>query len=231
MITSALRLAGQRLLPIIAPAGGKALAKEVAKTGALNFALEQGLPMALGGQPAPIGETLLRSVAIGGLSGPVERGILSGARKAYPGISGLRGATQQRLAALGVPQAKRVGGLAAEAGKFGLGMLGATAIVEPLTAGVTRTILPEGYGQGQTRDAGLVGDIAINQAEMTPQLTVQQGMSPEDQAALEHKRRLELIYARNYKFPSHIYHVSQGGTPDPFTMAKEMVSAPPMKYF
>lgn len=231
MITSALRLAGQRLLPIIAPAGGKALAKEVAKTGALNFALEQGLPMALGGQPAPLGETLLRSVAIGGLSGPVERGILSGARKAYPGISGLRGATQQRLASLGIPQAKRIGGLAAETGKFGLGMLGATAIVEPLTAGVTRTILPEGYGQGQTLDAGLVGDMPMAQIEAMQQPVVQQGMSPDDQAALEHKRRLELIYARNYKFPSYIHHISQGGTSDPFTMAKEMVSAPPMKYF
>ena len=80
MIGTALRLAGQRLLPIVAPAGGRALAKEAARTGALNFALEQGLPRALGQEAPPLPETLVRAATLGALSGPVERGLLAGVK-------------------------------------------------------------------------------------------------------------------------------------------------------
>jgi hypothetical protein len=51
-----------------------------------------------------------------------------------------------------------------------------------------------------------------------------------DPAEIEHRRKLDLIYARNYKFPSYIHHVSQA-TQNPFEIANQMVNVPTVNYF
>lgn len=223
----ALRLAGQRLLPIVAPAGGKALTREAIKATGINAALEQGLSLALTGAPAPLGESLVRSAGIGLLSGPVERGVLAGVKSLYPGVGQMQGQLANRLGNMGLKQdaAQRLAGLAAGTGKLGLGIAGGAAIVDPLAQAVTRGILPE---QGQQQ--GIVGDMPIQQPIPPMIQTNQEGMDP---TALEHQRRLELIYARNYKFPSYIHHVSsnEGGGADPFAIANQMVSTPTVRYF
>lgn len=225
MIGTVLRMAGQRLPSIVAPLGKKALAREAIKTGAMNAALEQGLSLALTGSPAPLGESLIRSAGIGALSGPVERGVLAGAKYLYPGIGKMRGQLATKLGDIGLkPEAaQRLAGLAAGTGKLGLGIAGGAAIVDPLAQAVTNSIVPESPGQG------IVGDIPIQQP-MPPMVNPnQEGMDP---AALEHQRRLELIYARNYKFPSYIHHVSSNqGSSDPFTIANQMLNVPTTNYF
>lgn len=227
MIGTALRLAGQRLLPIVAPAGGKAFAKEAARTGALSFALEQGLPRALGQEAPPLPETLMRVAALGALSGPVERGVLAGVKAVAPGVSQLQPAMAQRMAGMGVPApvAQGVAGTVAGAGKLGLGFAGGMAITEPLTRAVTSAVLPEGYGGGRNTQTGIQAD--ITGAELAP---VAESVVPVDPSS-EHARRLELTYARNYKFPSYIYHISQGGSPNPFEIANQMLSTPTTRYF
>lgn len=224
MITTALRFAGQRLLPLAAPGGASALAKEALRTGALNFAVEQGLPRVLGSDAPPLPETLLRSASIGALSGPIDRAVMAGAKKAIPGLSGLQPAVTQGLVSRGVPErlAGGLAGTAATVGKFGLGFAGAAALTEPITQAVTNAVLPEGYGSGQNTQKGYQGDIAG---------AVAPGATGVDPAAIEHQRRLELIYARNYKFPSYIHHVSQEQMTDPFAIADRMVRAPQARYF
>ena len=228
MIGTALRLAGQRLLPIIAPTGGKALAKEAARTGALSFALEQGLPRALGQEAPPLSETLVRAATLGVLSGPIERGVMSGLKKAAPGVSKIEPGAIQRMAGMGMPTpaAQKLAGLAAGAGKLGLGVVGGMAITEPLTKAVTSSVLPEGYGGASNIQTGMQGDIIGSQVASMPEQVI-----PTGNAALDHQRRLELTYARNYKFPSYIYHVSQSGAPSPFEIANQMVSTPTASYF
>lgn len=227
MIGTALRLAGQRLLPIVAPAGGKAFAKEAARTGALSLAIEQGLPRALGQEAPPLPETLMRAATLGALSGPVERGVMAGVKAIAPGVSQLQPAMTQRMAGMGVPTplAEGVAGTIAGAGKLGLGFASGMAITEPLTRAVTSTVLPEGYGGGRNTQTGIQAD--ITGAELAP---VAESVVPVDSAP-EHARRLELTYARNYKFPSYIYHISQGGTPNPFEIANQMLSTPTTRYF
>lgn len=227
MIGTALRLAGQRLLPIVAPAGGRAFAKEAARTGALSFALEQGLPRALGQEAPPLPETLVRAATLGALSGPVERGVLAGVKTVVPGISQIQPGIAQRMAGMGVPAplAGGVAGTLAGAGKLGLGFASGMAITEPLTRAVTNAVLPEGYGGGRNTQTGIQAD--ITGAELAP---VAEPVVPIDPSS-EHARRLELTYARNYKFPSYIYHISQGGTPNPFEIANQMLSTPTTRYF
>jgi len=222
----ALRLAGQRLLPIVVPQGGKALARESIKTGAINAALEQGLSMALTGAPAPLGESLVRSAGIGLLSGPVERGVMAGVKSLYPGVSQMQSQLASQLGNLGFKEgaAQRLAGLTAGAGKLGLGIAGGAAVVDPLSQAITRGIIPE-YGSQQ----GIAADIPIQQPVPPVVQTNQEGMDPE---ALAHQRRLELIYARNYKFPSYIHHISSnqsGG--DPFAIANQMLNTPTARYF
>jgi hypothetical protein len=223
---SALRFAGQRLLPIVAPSGGKALTREAIKTGAINTALEQGLSLALTGAPAPLGGSLVRSAGIGLLSGPAERGVLAGVKSLYPGVSQMQGQLAGRLGDMGLKQgaAQRLAGLAAGTGKLGLGIVGGSAIVEPVAQAITSGIIPE-----QGKQQGVVGDIPIQQPIPPMIQTNQEGMDPE---ALAHQRRLELIYARNYKFPSYIHHVSSSeGGGDPFAIANQMVNTPTVRYF
>jgi hypothetical protein len=228
MIGTALRLAGQRLLPIVAPAGGKAFAKEAARTGALSLALEQGLPLAMGREAPPLPESLMRAATLGALSGPIERGIMAGVKSAAPGISQMEAGVAQRMAGMGVPTsaAQGLAGAAAGLGKLGLGVVGGMAVTEPLTRAVTRSVLPEGYGGGRNTQTGVQADITGVELAATPEAIV-----AGDPAALEHQRRLELTYARNYKFPSQIYHISQGGTPSPFEIANQMLSTPTTRYF
>lgn len=224
MIGTALRLAGQRVLPFVAPGGASALAKEALRTGAFNFAIEQTLPRVLGGEAPSLPETLLRSASIGALSGPIDRGVMAGVKRFAPGASKLQPALTQGLVSRGVPQ-RLAGGLsstAAAAGKFGLGFAGAAALTEPITQAVTTAVLPEGYGGGRNIQVGIQGDINVAPSAETT------GVDP---ASIEHQRRLELIYARNYKFPSYIHHISQQQTTDPFAMATQMVSAPNTRYF
>lgn len=225
MIANALRMAGQRLLPIIAPAGGKQFAKEVAQGAALNLALEQGLPIALGQEARPLPESVLRSISIGALGGPVERGVVAGAKKMFPALSTLEGRASQRLAGMGIPSSVAAGaaGLAAGAGRLGLGTLGQAAFVEPISTAVTRTVLPEGFGGGQNIQTGVQADLAG--ATVAPQIAA--GMDPSE---IDHRRKLELIYARNYKFPSYIHHVSQS-TQNPFEIANQLVNVPSVNYF
>jgi hypothetical protein len=116
----------------------------------------------------------------------------------------------------------RLAGMAAGAGKLGLGVLGASTITEPLTSAVTASIFPESYGSGQS---ARYGDVPAMSAAPMPT-----GATDSDLSALQHQRQMELIYARNYKFPSYMYHISQGGMPNAFEMAKEMVSAPSNRY-
>jgi len=224
---NALRFAGQRLLPITMPQGGKALARESIKTGAINAALEQGLSLALTGAPAPLGESVIRSAGIGLLSGPVERGVLAGVKSLYPGVGQMQGQLAGRLGDMGLKPgaAQRLAGLTAGAGKLGLGIAGGAAVVDPLAQAVTRGIIPEPGSQ-----QGIVGDLPIQQVIPPVVQTNQEGMDPE---ALAHQRRLELIYARNYKFPSYIHHISsnQGGGGDPFAIANQMLSTPTARYF
>lgn len=221
MIAQALRLAGQRLLPLVAPAGAKQFAKEAAQSAAFNLAVEQGLPLVLGQEGRPLPESLVRSASIGLLSGPAERAVLAGAKKVYPGLSNLQGQTAQRLAGMGVPQGLAGGaaGLAAGAGRLGLGTLGQVALVEPISSAVSRSVFPEGFGGGQTTYSDMPdAQIATGTNDMV------------DPVEAEHRRRLELIYARNYKFPSYIHHVSQS-TMNPFDMANQMVNVPTTNYF
>jgi len=230
MIGTALRLAGQRLLPIVAPAGGRALAKEAARTGALNFALEQGLPRALGQEAPPLPETLVRAATLGALSGPVERGLLAGVKAVAPGISQIQPEIAQRMAGMGV-SAPLAGGVArtlAGAGKLGLGFASGMAVTEPLTRAVTTAVLPEGYGGGRNTQTGVQADITGVELAATPEAVVATDPAT---AATEHQRRLELTYARNYKFPSYIYHVSQNRAADPFEIANQMLSTPTTRYF
>ena len=227
MIGTALRMAGQRLPSIVAPLGKKALAREAIKTGAMNAALEQGLSLALTGAPAPLGESFARSAGIGLLSGPVERGVLAGVKYLYPGVSGMQGRVASQLGSMGLKEgaANRLAGLAAGTGKLGLGIVGGAAVVDPLAQAVTRSIIPENTPQG------VVGDMPMGMMQPVPPMINpnQQGMDPE---ALEHQRKLELIYARNYKFPSYIHHVSESNQMgDPFAMAQQMVNVNPTKYF
>jgi hypothetical protein len=225
MIGTLVRMAGQRLPSIVAPLGKKALAREAINTAAINAALEQGLSLALTGRPAPLGESLVRSAGIGALSGPVERSLLAGAKHLYPGIGQMRGqlATQLGKSVLQPEAAQRVAGLAANLGKLGIGVAGGAAIIDPLAQAVTQSIVPESPGQG------IVGDMPIQQPMASMINPNQQGMDP---AALEHQRRLELIYARNYKFPSYIHHISSNqGLPDPLAIANQMTNVSTRKYF
>ena len=231
MIPQLLRMAGQRLLPIIAPSGVKQFAREAAQGAALNLAVEQGLPLALGQEGRPLPESILRSASIGLLGGPAERAVLGGAKQMFPGLSAIEGKATQRLAGMGVPAAVASGaaGIAASAGKLGLGTLGQAAFVEPISSAVTRTVFPEGFGGGQNVQTGAQADIAG--AAVAPQLTpgaMSSGMI--DPAETAHRRQLELIYARNYKFPSYIHHVSQS-TQNPFEIANQMVNVPTVNYF
>lgn len=229
MIGTALRFAGQRLLPFLAPAGGKAFAKEAAINAALTIGAEQGLPLITGQEAPPIEKTLLRSALIGGLSGPVERGVLAGAKQLSPRLAGMQGRLQERLAGKPyIPEAVAGGlaGGAAATGKFALGVAGMAAVTEPITKAITGAVFPEGYGGGSNTQTGIQADITGAQLTATPEAIVDV-----DPAALEHQRRLELTYARNYKFPSYIYHVSQGGASNPFEIANQMLSTPTTRYF
>ena len=228
MIGTALRLAGQRLLPIVAPAGGRAFAKEAARTGALSLALEQGLPLALGKEAPPLPESLARAATLGVLSGPIERGIMAGVKQVAPGLSQMEAGAAQRMAGMGLPApaAQSLAGAAAGLGKLGIGVIGGMAVTEPLTRAVTRSVLPESYGGGRNTQTGIQADITSAELAAMPEAVV--GTDPN---ALEHQRRLELTYARNYKFPSYIYHVSQGGSSNPFEIANQMLSTPTTRYF
>lgn len=225
-IANVLRFAGQRLAPMIAPSGGRALLKEAALGAGANLALEQALPRITGNEPPPIERSLLRSAVIGGLSGPVERTVMAGLKRAVPGVSALEGQVASNLGQMGLPGQvpTRLAGLAAGAGKLGIGVLGATMITEPITDAISNAVIPEGYSSGQSRQA--YTDIPVSGA-MEQEVPVSTLNDP----ALEHQRRLELTYARNYKFPSYIYHISQGGTSNPFEIANQMVSTPTTRYF
>lgn len=225
-LTNVLRFAGQRLAPMIAPSGGKALLREAALGAGANLALEQGLPRVLGNEPPPIERSLIRSAAIGGLSGPVERTVLAGLKRAVPGVSALEGQLASGLGQMGVPGQvpTRLAGLAAGAGKLGVGVLGATAITDPVSNAIANTFIPEGYSSGQSRQGYADIPVTVPTGQEVPIATA-------DDAATEHQRRLELTYARNYKFPSYIYHISQGGTSNPFEIANQMVSTPTTRYF
>lgn len=231
MIANVLRMAGQKLLPIIAPAGAKQFATEAAKGAALNLAVEQGLPLALGQEGRPLPESIIRSASIGLLGGPAERAVVGGAKKMFPSLSTIESRAGQRLAGMGVPAAVASGaaGLAASAGKLGLGTLGQVGLVEPISSAVTRTVFPEGFGGGQNVQTGIQADMAG--AVVAPQLAQSPmptgGMDP---AEVAHRRQLELIYARNYKFPSYIHHVSQS-TQNPFEIANQLVNVPTVNYF
>jgi hypothetical protein len=227
MIPQLLRMAGQRLLPIVAPAGAKQFAREAAQGAALNLALEQGLPLALGQEGRPLPESIIRSASIGLLGGPAERAVLGGAKKMIPGLSTMEGRVNQRLAGMGIPAAVATGaaGLAASAGRLGLGTLGQAAFVEPISTAVTRSVFPEGLGGGRNQQTGMQADLAG--AAVAPQMAT--GMNSMD-AEAQHRRQLELIYARNYKFPSYIHHVSQS-TQNPFEIANQLVNVPTVNYF
>jgi len=227
MIAQALRMAGQRLLPIIAPAGVKQFAREAAQGAALNLAVEQGLPLALGQEGRPLPESILRSASIGLLGGPAERAVLGSAKALVPGLSAMEGRVGQRLAGMGMSPAIASGaaGLAAGVGRLGLGTLGQAALVEPISSAVARSVFPEGFGGGQNTQTAMQADIAG--AAVAPQMTP--GVNPMDPEA-QHRRQLELIYARNYKFPSYIHHISQS-TQNPFEIASQMVNVPTVNYF
>ena len=228
MIGTALRLAGQRLLPIIAPAGGREFVKEAARTGALSLALEQGLPRALGQEAPPLPESLMRAATMGVLSGPVERGVMAGLKTVAPGVSQLEPGAAQRMAGMGIPgpAAQGIASAAASLGKLGVGFVGGMAVTEPLTRAVTRSVLPEGYSGGHNTQTGIQADVTNAELSAMPETVV--GVDPE---SAEHQRRLELTYARNYKFPSYIYHVSQGGPSNPFEIANQMLNTPTTRYF
>jgi hypothetical protein len=225
-IANVLRFAGQRLAPIVAPSGGRALLKEAALGAGANLALEQALPRVLGNEPPPLERSLLRSATIGALSGPVERTVMTGLKRAVPGISGLEGQLAAGLGQAGLPgqMPMRLAGLAAGAGKLGVGVLGASTVTEPISNAIANAVIPEGYGSGQSRQS--YGDIPTT-APVEQQIPV----TATDDPGLDHQRRLELTYARNYKFPSYIYHVSQGGTANPFEIANQMLSTPTTRYF
>jgi hypothetical protein len=229
MIGTALRFAGQRLLPIVAPAGGRAFAKEAAINAGLTIAAEQGLPLITGNEAPPIEKTLLRSALIGGLSGPVERGIIGGAKQLSPRLAGMQGRLQERLSGVPYmpePVARGLSGGAAATGKFALGVAGMAAVTEPITKAVTNVVFPEGYGGGRNTQTGMQADMTGAQLTNAPETVV--NTSPE---AANYQRQLELTYARNYKFPSYIYHVSQSGAPNPFEIANQMLSTPTTRYF
>lgn len=218
MIAQALRMAGQRLLPIVAPAGGQRFAREALQGAALNLAVEQGLPYVTGQESRPLPESLLRSASIGLLGGPAERAVLGGAKRLVPGLSAMEGQLNQRLAGMGVSPTVAAGaaGLAAGAGRLGLGTLGQAALVEPVSTAVTRSVFPEGFSGGNNVQTAMQADLAG--ASIAPQM-----MGGMDPAEVEHRRNLELIYARNYKFPSYIHHVSQQNS-DPFGVANQILN-------
>lgn len=229
MIGTALRFAGQRLLPLIAPAGGKAFAKEAAFNAALTLGIEQGVPLITGSEAPPVEKTLLRSALIGGLSGPVERGVIAGAKQLSPRLAGMQGRLQERLAGKPYIPETVAGGLAggaAATGKFALGIAGMAGVTEPITKAVTSAVFPEGYGGGRNTQTGTQADMTGAQLANVPEAVV--NTSPE---ALNYQRQLELTYARNYKFPSYIYHISQSGAPSPFEIANQMLSTPTTRYF
>ena len=225
MIAQALRMAGQRLLPIIAPAGAKQFAREAAQGAALNLALEQGLPIALGQEGRPLPESLVRSASIGLLGGPAERAVLGGAKALIPRLSGMEGRVGQRLANIGVSPTVAAGaaGLAAGAGRLGLGTLGQATLVEPISRAVTAAVIPEGYGLAQNMQTPMQGDITGAVASPGVMLDM-------DPAEIQHRRNLETIYARNYKFPSYIHYMSQSNM-NPFEIAHQMVNVPTVNYF
>jgi hypothetical protein len=229
-LPTALRLAGQALAPIVAPAGRRALLKEAALGAGTTLALEQGLPRVLGKEPPPLERTLLRSAAIGALSGPVERTVMAGLKTTLPGISSVEPAIARGLTQAGLPGQvpMRLAGLAAGAGKLGVGFLGAGAITEPVSNAIANVVFPEGYGSGQTKQA--YTDIPGNQQQGQEVPVSTMGVM-DPAAAVDHQRRMELTYARNYKFPSYIYHVSQQATGDPFQIANQMLSTPTVSYF
>jgi len=238
MIGQALRFAGQRLLPIVAPAGGRALAKEAALNAAINLGFEQGLPALFGQEAPPIERSLLRSATLGALSGPVERGALAGAKQISPRLVGMQGRLGERLSNvpyMPAPVARGLSSGAAATGKFGLGVIGMAGLAEPVTNAVTNAVFPEGYSSGQNTQTTAQADIpnaamAPTPAEQVAAIPSLQGAT--DPEALAHQRRLELIYARNYKFPSYIHHVSsEDQMGDPFAMAQQMVNVKPTKYF
>lgn len=218
MIAQALRMAGQRLLPIVAPAGGKRFAREALQGAALNLAVEQGLPYVTGQDARPLPESLLRSASIGLLGGPAERAVVGGAKRLMPGLSAMEGQLNQRLAGMGVSPtvASGAAGLAAGAGRLGLGTLGQVALVEPVSTAVTRSVFPEGFGGGQNMQTAMQAD--ITGATIAPEM-----MGGMDPAEIQHRRNLELIYARNYKFPSYIHHVTQSNS-DPFAVANQILN-------
>jgi hypothetical protein len=224
MLGQVLRVAGQRLAPIVAPAGGRAFLKEAALGAGANLALEQGLPVILGKDAPPLEQSLLRSATIGALSGPIERTTLAGLKRAVPGVSGLQPALADRLGQMGLSgqMPTRLAGMAAGAGKLGLGVVSTHALTEPLTKAITTSIFPESYSSGQSVQ---YGDVPSMPSASTPA-----GPTAADLNALQHQRQMELIYARNYKFPSYMYHISQGGAPSSFEMAKDMLSTPSVRY-
>lgn len=224
MIAQLLRMAGQRLLPIVAPAGVKQFAKEAAQGAALNLAVEQGLPLALGQEGRPLPESILRSASIGLLGGPAERAVVGGAKALIPGLSTMEGRLGQRLAGMGVTPGVAAGaaGLAAGVGRLGLGTLGQATLVEPISSAVTRSVFPEGFGSGQNMQTGM-------QADVPGAYIPAGGMTDVDMAELQHRRNLETIYARNYKYPSYIYHLSQS-TMDPLEYATQIMDMKPVKY-
>lgn len=231
----ALRLAGQRLLPIIAPAGGKAFAREAAINTGINLGIEQGLPLITGQEAPPIEKSLLRSALLGTISSPVERGIVAGAKQMNPRLGGMQGRLNERLAAVPYMPSVAAQGLSSTAaglGKFGLGAVGMAAVTDPLVKAVTGAVFPESYGTGNNTQTATQADITGAQIPVNagPEIAVpvQQGVDPMSE---DHQRRLELTYARNYKFPSYIYHISQGGTPNPFEIANQMLSTPTTRYF
>jgi len=190
MIGTVLRFAGQRLLPLIVPSGGRALAKEAAINAALTIGAEQALPRIVGQEPPPIEKTLLRSALIGGLSGPVERSVIAGAKQLSPRLAGMQGRLQERLAGMPyIPEsvASGLAGGAAATGKFGLGLAGMVAVTEPITKAVTSAVFPEGYSSGQNTQTGTQADITGAQLAATPEAIV-----ATDPAALESEQSKNL---------------------------------------
>jgi len=202
-VLSGMRMAGTALGKQLGPQLAKgAFTREALIGSGINLALEQGVPRVLGMDPGPLGPSLVRSATIGAVSAPVERVVQSQLGTAYPNLTG----PGKALASLAASQ------------------VGSLAITEPVTRAVTGAIFPESPTSGQTQQTGTQADVAGAQL----QAIQQQMMDPE---ALEHQRRMDLTYARNYKFPSYIYHISQQGSADPFAIANQMVNVPTTRYF
>ena len=200
---SGLRMAGTALGRQLGPQLAKGgFAREALIGSGINLALEQGVPRALGLEPAPLPQSLLRSATIGAVSAPVERVVQAQLSSAYPNLTG----AGKALASLAASQ------------------IGSIAITEPVTSAITNAIYPEQPSSGQTAQTRGQADLAAAQLQAADQQMT-------DPAALEHQRRLELIYARNYKFPSYIHHVTEGGLPSPMEMAQQMTNVKSQNYF